>query len=99
MPYEGVDYTMWGSTKTPQCTFCDRFGTCGYASGPQYNLSEYGSVTGVDKMMAEIYNRGPIACSVYADSDKFHYYTGGVIYDDKKYSGTTHVIAIVGWGE
>jgi hypothetical protein len=39
-------------------------------------------VEGEDAMMAEIYQRGPIACLLYAHSDAFHNYNGsGIIMD------------------
>jgi len=38
---------------------------------------EYGPISGVDKMKAEIYARGPISCALQSTS-KFHAYTGGI---------------------
>jgi hypothetical protein len=35
---------------------------------------------------------------VYAHSDSFEDYTGGVITDATPYPGITHVVALVGWG-
>jgi cathepsin X len=66
-------------------------------STKQY-VSEYGSITGENDMKAEIYARGPIACSIYAHSSAFEDYTGGVIQDHVVYNYTTHVVAITGWG-
>jgi hypothetical protein len=58
------------------------------------------SVQGEQEMQKEIYARGPIACSLYAHSSAFEQYHGGVIKDDTvtPAMGTTHVVAIVGWG-
>ena len=50
-------------------------------------------------MMAEIYKRGSIACSLYSHDDAFENYTGGIINATTVYKHTTHVISIVGWGE
>jgi hypothetical protein len=36
--------------------------------------------------------------AVYAHSDSFEDYTGGVITDATAYPGITHVVALVGWG-
>ena len=44
-------------------------------------------------MQQEILARGPIACSIHAADDTFDAWDGtGVITDDRKYNGTTHVI-------
>lgn len=100
-PYNGEVYTNWGELPCQQrmCRVCNRFGECGFTDkGPVYHVSEYGTVTGETEMMAEIYTRGPIACSVYAHSDAFDKYTSGIIQDPNQYNSTTHVIAITGWG-
>ena len=100
-PYEGVDDNYWAELSCDQimCRYCDRFGTCKFVNGTKYQISEYGSVIGESQMKAEIYSRGPIACSVYAHSKPFDEYSGGVIQDPMTYNHTTHVVAIVGWGE
>lgn len=55
-------------------------------------------------MMAEIYARGPIACSLNSEPDVFNDYHGGIVSctdsDDKKCSQTStdHVVVIAGWG-
>lgn len=100
-PYMGVSFTHWGEG-TPcaerMCKKCDIYGTCELVNGTKYYISEYGPVTGESDMMAEIYARGPIACSVWAHTDKFLKYTGGVISDPTNYNGTTHVVVLTGWG-
>ena len=100
-PYMGVAQTNWGEGREciqRMCRQCDIYGTCKFVNGTVYNISEYGSVTGEKEMMAEIYARGPIACSLYAHSKYFTEYKGGVINDPTPYNTTTHVVAIVGWG-
>lgn len=99
-PYMGVDDNYWGEVPCAQmmCRNCDRFGKCAFMNGTTYHVSEYGSVTGESEMMAEIYDRGPIACSVYAHGESFEMYQGGVIKDSTVYNETTHVVAITGWG-
>ena len=43
-------------------------------------ISEHGQVSGDGKMLAEIYARGPIACTI-AVTKEFEDYTGGVFND------------------
>lgn len=59
---------------------------------------DHGGVSGVDKMKAEIFARGPIECGVDATS-KFEAYTGG-IYSEKTgiFSRINHAISVAGWG-
>ena len=54
-------------------------------------------VTGEKEMMAEIQQRGPIACGV--DAGPLHTYTGGILYDKTGAKSINHIISIVGWGE
>lgn len=64
----------------------------------KYYVSEYGTTLGEQQMMAEIYARGPIACSV-AVTDGFLKYSGGIFDDKTNATETDHAISIVGWGE
>lgn len=101
MPYLGMAQTNWGERGTclqRMCRQCDRFGDCRFVNGTVYRISEYGTATGEQEMMAEIYARGPIACSLFAHSDYFLNYKNGIISDPTQYNITTHVVAIVGWG-
>ena len=87
-PYMGVVQTNWGERETcaqRMCRQCDLNGVCEFVNGTMYHISEYGEVTGEDEMMAEIYTRGPIACSVYAHSESFEKYKTGVIIDHIQY--------------
>jgi cathepsin X len=63
---------------------------------PNATVAEYGNVTGVDNMKAEIYARGPIACSVNAAP--LDNYVGGILDDPKSSKNQTHVVSVVGWG-
>lgn len=101
LPYTGTAQTNWsekGQCLQRMCRQCDRFANCEFINGTMYYISEFGPVTGEQEMMVEIYARGPIACSLYAHSEYFLDYKGGVITDPTQYNTTTHVVAIVGWG-
>lgn len=64
----------------------------------KYYVSEYGTTLGEEQMKAEIFARGPIACSV-AVTDEFEAYTGGIFDDKTNTTATDHAISVVGWGE
>ena len=99
-PYQGVDNFYWAEIPCDRmmCRTCDLSGTCKFTNGTKYYVSEYGSLSGEDQMMAEIYSRGPIACSIYAHSPAFLNYSSGIIQDATQYNSTTHVVAVTGWG-
>ncbi len=100
-PYMGVTQTNWGEGGTcdqRMCRQCDRFGSCDFTNGTIYRVDEYSTVNGEEEMMAEIYSRGPISCSLNAHSPYFEKYTSGIIADPTPYNFTTHVVTIVGWG-
>jgi hypothetical protein len=42
-------------------------------------IAEYGEVDGADKIAAEIYARGPIACGVNANAGPLVDYNGGIV--------------------
>lgn len=48
-------------------------------------------------MMQEIYQRGPIACSIGA-TPELHNYTGGIFEDKTHMNSTNHAVSVVGWG-
>jgi len=96
-----VDNMYWGevpSCSDQMCRNCDRFGKCDFVDGPKQYVRSYGVLTGEEAMKAEIYNNGPIACSVYAHSSSFIDYKSGIIQDSTVYNDTTHVVAVTGWG-
>lgn len=99
-PYQGVDDFYWAETPCHErmCRTCDLEGNCMFINGTKYYVSEYGSLRGEDQMMAEIYSRGPIACSLYAHVPAFADYKSGIIQDNSNHTGTTHVVAVTGWG-
>lgn len=77
-------------------TFSDSGGHCaGLSHYPNATISEFGEVSGADKMAAEIYARGPISCGI--DAAPILDYTGGIV--SMPGSGVDHVISVVGWGQ
>ena len=62
-----------------------------------FGVDEYALVHGEEDMMQEIYQRGPIACSI-AVPDSLEDYEGGIYCDDSQPTETTHEVSIVGWG-
>jgi len=107
--YHGFDVaalTEVEGVRKHQCYICTWEGTCAFVPRESFNLygvDEFGEVTGVEQMKAEIYARGPISCSVNSDSNAFNEYRGGIITCDNpldKYchaKGTDHVLVIAGW--
>eukprot|EP00352_Strombidinopsis_acuminata_P002866 CAMPEP_0176379114 /NCGR_PEP_ID=MMETSP0126-20121128/30132_1 /TAXON_ID=141414 ORGANISM="Strombidinopsis acuminatum, Strain SPMC142" /NCGR_SAMPLE_ID=MMETSP0126 /ASSEMBLY_ACC=CAM_ASM_000229 /LENGTH=617 /DNA_ID=CAMNT_0017741763 /DNA_START=16 /DNA_END=1869 /DNA_ORIENTATION=+ len=62
-----------------------------------YQTDEYGHLSGEENMMQEIYQRGPIACSIAVPEDLDNY-TGGIYEDTTGDLHTVHAISVVGWG-
>lgn len=62
----------------------------------RYYVKDYGAISGIDQMKAQIYKYGPIGCGVHAN-EKFEAYTGG-IYEDDDDGQINHEISVVGWG-
>ena len=62
-----------------------------------YFVSEYGHVKGVEKMKAEIYERGPISCGIKTTKG-FKNYTEGVYSEYLWSTKANHEVSIVGWG-
>lgn len=88
--------------KNMECTKVNTCMNCGstcYAVDeyPVITLSEYGSVTGDENIMAEIYERGPV--SAYINANCIEEYTGGInMYDTCLTRTTNHAIQLNGWG-
>jgi len=62
-----------------------------------YGVDEFGKVSGEQKMMQEIYQRGPIACGI-AVPDALENYTSGIFEDKTGDMNIVHDISIVGYG-
>eukprot|EP00472_Partenskyella_glossopodia_P007168 CAMPEP_0197524978 /NCGR_PEP_ID=MMETSP1318-20131121/10538_1 /TAXON_ID=552666 /ORGANISM="Partenskyella glossopodia, Strain RCC365" /LENGTH=333 /DNA_ID=CAMNT_0043078105 /DNA_START=66 /DNA_END=1067 /DNA_ORIENTATION=+ len=78
-------------------TFMSHGGVCNPIEYyPNASIAEYGTVAGEDKMMAEIFTRGPIACGI--DAEQVLQYKGGIFKSDKDFQ-INHIISVIGWGE
>jgi len=62
-----------------------------------WKVSEYGTVSGANKMKAEIFARGPISCGIDA-TDGLEAYKGGIYSEKNIWPGINHILAVVGWG-
>jgi len=63
----------------------------------KWKVSQYGSVSGINNMKAEIYARGPIGCGIDATT-KLLAYTGGIFSEFSLLPEINHEISVVGWG-
>lgn len=91
-----VDTTCTDMNVARTCsTFSDSGGKCvPIMNYPNATISEYGEVSGADKMQAEILANGPISCGI--DAASILEYTGGIV--STKGGGIDHVISVTGWG-
>lgn len=94
-PYQAIN----GLSCKPACKTCLGFNeTCNPVKNfTLWKVSEYGSAFGAHKMKAELYARGPLACSIDATS-KLESYTGGVFREFNPLPMPNHIVSVVGWG-
>jgi cathepsin X len=88
------EYTSCTALNTART--CGTFGEecVGLSHYPNATVAEYGHISGPDAMQKEIYNRGPIACTI--DAGPIENYQGGIA--TQRSFSTDHVISVVGWG-
>jgi len=80
------------------CGTCTPDGTChSITNYTHYKVGDYGGVSGPDKVMAEVYARGPVSCSIDA-TNKLEAYTGGIFSEFNPAPIPNHIISIVGFG-
>jgi len=91
-----ADWSCTAENKARTCgSFDQEGGACtGLSKYPNVTISEYGSISGKDAMMKEIFNRGPIACGI--DANPLLNFETGIATGAG--GGVDHVISIVGWG-
>ncbi|EJW82660.1 cathepsin Z1 preproprotein [Wuchereria bancrofti] len=91
--YQARDGTCSPYNKCGSCWPGSCFSISNYT---RYKVDNYGVVSGLEKMKAEIYHYGPIACGIAA-TKAFETYRGG-IYKEKTEESIDHVISVHGWG-
>ncbi|VDK52103.1 unnamed protein product [Anisakis simplex] len=85
-----------------KCTPYNKCGSCwpddcfSISNYTLYKVGDYGRVSTINKMKAEIFENGPIACGIAA-TKKFETYSGG-IYKEETSEGIDHIISVYGWG-
>lgn len=101
-PFVGRDYNE-GQVCDDQafCKDCDATGKCwAPASYDKYTVLSYGNIRSGDVtgIMKEIYQNGPMICSInHKPIDNYFNYTDVYASNDK--GGITHAVELVGWGE
>ena len=80
---------------------------------PNATVAEWGEIGGsitpkeqTHKIKAEIFARGPVACTINADplrnypmKDDGSFWEGGVLDDEEASQSTNHIVSITGWGK
>lgn len=97
-------YRARGWTNGLDCSPLVKCSTCSKEKGcvlpesyPIYKIAQYGFISHSElAMMNEIYQRGPIACSMF--SDPIHNYSSGLVNDSSGVTSTNHAVSVVGWG-
>jgi len=108
LPFSGVDnyyeasYTSVEQVRNHLCRHCHWNGDCKWKKQyRRYSVEEFGRVTGEQSIMAEIYHRGPVACTLDSSPEAFNNYSAGIITSamlPHPSTGTNHVVVIAGYG-
>lgn len=84
-------------TKFNQCGDCGFRGCLGVPEFIKYKVSDYGKVSGLDNIKAEIFKNGPVSCGIMVSMALLNY-KGGVIADYQPKLMIDHIISVAGWG-
>jgi cathepsin X len=80
------------------CGTCDPSGACNpVTSYKRYTVGDYGAAQGSDQIKAEVYQRGPVSCSIMATAG-LEAYTGGIYSECHNRILSNHIVSIVGYG-
>jgi cathepsin X len=80
------------------CGTCDPSGACNpVTSYKRYTVGDYGSARGADQIKAEVYQRGPVSCSIMATAG-LEAYTGGIYSECHSRILSNHIVSIIGYG-
>ena len=72
---------------------------CTAQPGTMYKVGEYGGVSGIDAMKAQIYKYGPIGCGINS-TPELHAFTGHGIFEQYIANPVNnHEVSVVGWGQ
>jgi len=85
-------------TSFNQCGTCETFGKCfSLKNYTRFHVSQYGGVSGIDNIKAEIMKRGPVSCGIMS-TQKFDDYRGGIYTEFHRWSQENHILTLAGWG-
>jgi len=91
--------------KNQECTDFNTCGTCSPGSDncniitsyKKYTVGDYGEARGAEQIKSEVYQRGPVSCSIMA-TDGLEAYTGGIYSECHDRIMANHIVSIVGFG-
>ena len=95
MPYLGVEDRC---TAENICRVCKDRDVCSAVTDYQkYYISSYGKISGVNAMMDEIYEYGPITCQISVTYELSNYHSG-ILRNTSSSSLYDQYVNVIGWG-